>query len=123
MDAAHPVELDNETQSDHLTTLESGETPTLDDGESPTIKALLAAKAARDDAEFNLVVARMPSDHRIKVNGIHYVLYDPYRPRKSKRRAWYFQSDQAQELICTTKGDLSVLRHFTNIAADLYIFI
>jgi hypothetical protein len=67
MDAAHPVELDNETQSDHLTTLESGETPTLDDGESPTIKALLAAKAARDDAEFNLVVARMPSDHRIKV--------------------------------------------------------
>ena len=67
MDAAHPIELDNETESDHLTTLESGETPTLDDGESPTIKALLAAKAARDDAEFNLVVARMPSDHRIKV--------------------------------------------------------
>jgi hypothetical protein len=90
MDAAHLIKLDNETESDRLITLESGETLTLDDGESPTIKALLAAKAARDDAEFNLVVAYMPFDHKIKVNGIHYVLYDPYRPRKSKRRAWYF---------------------------------
>jgi hypothetical protein len=43
MDAAHPIELDNETENDHLTTLESGDTPTLDDGESPTIKALDAA--------------------------------------------------------------------------------
>ncbi len=123
MDAVHPIELDNETESDRLTTLESGETPTLDDGESPTIKALLAAQAAHDDAEFNLVVARMPSDHRIKVNGIHYVLYEPYRPCKSKRKAWYFKSDQAQELICTTKGDLSVPGHLTNIATNLYIFI
>ena len=67
MDAAHLIELDNETESDRLSTLESGDTPTLDDGESPTIKALEAAQAASDDAAFNLVVARMPSNHRIKV--------------------------------------------------------
>jgi hypothetical protein len=89
MNAAHPIKLDNETESDHLTTLESGDTPMLDDGKSPTIKALDAAQAAADDAAFNLVVARMPSDYRIKVRGIHYVLYDSYKPRKSKRRAWY----------------------------------
>jgi len=93
MDAAHPIELDNETESDRLTTLESSETPTLDDGESPTIKALEAAQRAADDAAFNLVVARMPSNYRLKVRGIHYVLYDLYRPRKSKRRAWYWESD------------------------------
>ena len=67
MDPAHTIELDNDTESDCLTTLESGETPTLDDSESPTIKALAAAQAATNDATFNLVVARMPSDHRVKI--------------------------------------------------------
>ncbi len=89
MDPAHPIELGNETNSDCLTTLESGDTPTLDDGESPTIKALAAAQAAHDDAAFELVVARMPSNHRIRISHVHYVLYDPYRSRKSKRKAWY----------------------------------
>jgi hypothetical protein len=40
IDPAHPIELDNETESDCLTTLESGETPTFDNGESLTIIAL-----------------------------------------------------------------------------------
>jgi hypothetical protein len=43
MDAAYPIELDNKTENDRLTTLESGETLTLDDGKSLTIKALNAA--------------------------------------------------------------------------------
>jgi hypothetical protein len=80
MDPRNPIELDNESDSDRLTTLQSGDTPTLDDGESPTIKALMAAQ---DDTTFNLVVARMPSNHRIKIGHTHYVLYDSYRPRKS----------------------------------------
>jgi hypothetical protein len=99
MDAVHPIELDKETESDQLTTLKSGDTPTLDDSVSPTIKALDAARKAADDAAFNLVVARMPSDHRIKVRGIHYVLYNPYRPRKSKRSAWYWAPVQGQEEV------------------------
>jgi hypothetical protein len=41
MDPRNPIELDNESDSDRLTTLQSGDTPTLDDGESPTIKALM----------------------------------------------------------------------------------
>jgi hypothetical protein len=86
-DAAHPIELDNKTESDHLTTLESGETFTLDNGKSPTIKALEAAQAAADNTAFNLVVARMPSNYKIKVRGIYYVLYNLYRPYKLKRRA------------------------------------
>jgi hypothetical protein len=89
IDAAHPIKLDNKTKSDRLTTLESSKTPTLDNNKSPIIKALGAIQAAADDIVFNLVVARMPSDHRIKVQGIYYVLYDLYRPCKSKRRAWY----------------------------------
>ena len=102
MDPRNLIELDNESDSDRLTTLQSGDTPTLDDGESPTIKALMAAQ---DDTTFNLVVARMPSNHRIKIGHTHYVLYDSYRPRKSNRKAWYWRGDQAQELIIwTTKG-------------------
>jgi hypothetical protein len=119
MDPAHTIELDNDTESDCLTTLESGETPTLDDSKSPTIKALVAAQATADDATFNLVVARMPSDHRVKIGHTHYVLYDPYRPRKSKRKVWYWKVDQAQELIWTSKGRAPSTPYRSR--ADLYI--
>ena len=67
MDAAYLIKLDNKTKSDRLLTLKSSNTLTLDDGESPTIKALEAAQAAFNDAAFNLVVARMPSNYKIKV--------------------------------------------------------
>ena len=67
INAAYPIELNNETKSDRLSTLESSDTLTLDDSKSPTIKALEAAQAAFNDAAFNLVVARMPSNYRIKV--------------------------------------------------------
>jgi hypothetical protein len=38
--------LNNKSDSDYLTILESGDTPTLDDSEAPSIKALNEAQAA-----------------------------------------------------------------------------
>jgi len=67
MDAAYLIKLDNKTKSDRLLTLKSSNTLTLDDGESPTIKALKAAQAASNNAAFNLVIAYMPSNYKIKV--------------------------------------------------------
>ena len=67
MDAAYLIKLDNKTKSDRLSTLESSDTLTLDNSESPTIKALKAAQAASNNAAFNLVIAYMPSNYRIKV--------------------------------------------------------
>jgi hypothetical protein len=101
MDSAHAIDVDNDSE---LTPLYSADTPPLEDGEHPPIRALAVAQQAHDDAEFDLVVARMPSDHRLRVNGINYVKYDPYRPRKSRRTVWYWLPDQATELIRTTKG-------------------
>jgi hypothetical protein len=101
MDSAHPIDVDNDSE---LTLLHTGDTLTLDDGEHPLIKALTAAQEAHDDAEFNLIVARMPLDYRLMINGIYYVKYDPYRPKKSVRTAWYWLPSQATELIRTSKG-------------------
>ena len=67
MDAAYLIKLDNKTKSDRLSTLESSDTLTLDNSESPTIKALEATQVASNNAAFNLVVARMPFNYRIKV--------------------------------------------------------
>jgi hypothetical protein len=50
-----------------LTTLESSETLILDNGESLTIKALEAGEVAANDATFNLVVAQILSNYKIKV--------------------------------------------------------
>ena len=86
MDSEHPIDVDTNSE---LTSLYTGDTSTLDDGEHPSIKALEAAQRAHDNTTFNLVVSRMPSDHRVKHNGINYVTYDPYRLKKSKRTIWY----------------------------------
>ena len=67
IDAAYLIKLDNKTENDYLITLESSDTLTLDDSESPTIKALDAAQVAADNAAFNLVIARIPFNYRIKV--------------------------------------------------------
>ena len=87
--ASHDIiDLDNILEDSHLTTLESGDTPTLDnDGESPTIHAL---NTAASDAAYDLVIGRIPQEHRLKILGIHYVNYDPYRLKRSKRTVWYF---------------------------------
>jgi hypothetical protein len=91
---------DTDTQSE-LTTLESGDTPTLPSDESPTIQALFQA---HNDTAYKLALARIPTYHRIKLKGVHYVKYNPYRSKKSKRSAWYWHKDQAEELIRTSTG-------------------
>ena len=63
-----------------LTTLVSGDTPTLPGHEQPSIRVLFEA---HDDATYDLAVARIPRDHRVQVNGIWYVRYEPYRHRRS----------------------------------------
>ncbi len=108
--ASHDIiDLNNISEDSHLTTLESGDTPTLNnDGESPTIHAL---NIAASDAAYDLVIGRIPQEHRLKILGIHYVDYDPYYPKRSKRTAWYFGQAQAQELICTSKGNFYYYNH------------
>lgn len=93
-----------------LTTLCSGDTPTLPGQEQPSIRALFEA---HDDAAYNLAVAQIPRDHRIQVRGIWYVRYEPYRHRRSRRSAWYWDKEQAEELIRTSKG-----KHFLAIYMD-----
>jgi hypothetical protein len=88
-----------------LTTLVSGDTPTLPGQEQPSIRALFEA---HDDAAYDLAVAQIPRDHRVQVKGIWYVRYEPYRHRRSRRSAWYWAKEQAEELIRTSKGKYSL---------------
>lgn len=103
MTSLDPIDVDNSSESSTLTTLESGDTPTLFADELPTIQALLSTK---DDAAYEHLCASIPRAHRVKIKGIHYIRYDPYRSKKSKRNAWYWQKDQAEELIQISKGRL-----------------
>ena len=94
---------DNDSE---LTTLHSGETTTLPGDEAPTIQALFNAA---DDAAYTLAVAKIPTDHRVRYHGVHYVLYEPYRSTRSKRGAWYWNNDQAVEMIRTSKSKFYLL--------------
>ncbi|KAF5120944.1 putative AC transposase [Metarhizium anisopliae] len=77
--------------SSELTTLFTGDTPTLPGQEQPSIRALFEA---HDDAAYDLAVAQIPRDHRVQqVKGIW-----------SRRSAWYWAKEQAEELIRTSKG-------------------
>lgn len=93
------IDLDADDTQSELTSLHSGETPTLPGDEAPTIKALADAAT---EAEYQLCVDKIPRNHKTKIGGILYVQYEPYRPRKSKRTAWYWE--QGEELIRTNKG-------------------
>jgi hypothetical protein len=95
------------SESSTLTTLESGDTPTLESDEAPTIQALMTAC---DTAEYDLIVAKIPKEHRVKIAGLHYVLYDPYRPKKSKKTAWYWgNGSQGIEVIRTSQSMVYIL--------------
>lgn len=100
IDMSSTIGFDTDSQSE-LTTLESEDTPTVLNDESPTIQALLTAC---DDAAYSLIVARIPREHRLKLHGIHYIRYEPYRSKKSKRSAWYWHPTQGEELIQTSQG-------------------
>ena len=75
------LDPDDDAQSE-LTSLYSGETPTLPADEAPTIKALLNAV---NDSEYDLYIAQILRDHKLRINSVTYVKYDLYRLRKSKR--------------------------------------
>jgi hypothetical protein len=101
---ASVVGPDSDNNSE-LTTLVSGDTPTLPGQEQPSIRALFEA---HDDAAYDLAVVQIPRDHRVQVKGIWYVRYEPYRQRRSRRSAWYWAKEQAEELIRTSKGKYSL---------------
>ena len=95
------IDLDADDAQSELTSLHSGETPTLPGDEAPTIKAL---EIAATDAEYDLLVAQIPREHKIRIRGTTFIKYNPYRPRKSRRKAWYWDKEQGEEIICTKKG-------------------
>ena len=76
------LDTDDDAQSE-LTSAHSGETLTLLGDEAPIIKAL---ETATTDAEYDLLVAQILREHKIKINGITYIKYALYRHRKSKRK-------------------------------------
>ena len=103
------INLDaNDDAQSELTSAHSSETPTLPSDEAPTIKAL---ETAATDAEYNLLIAQILREHKIKINGITYIKYALYRHRKSKRKVWYWDAKQAEEVIYTKKGGV-----FTSIS-------
>ena len=101
MSTTDNMDIDINDDDSILTPLESGDTPTLPADEEPTIQALTEAK---DEATYNHVLATIPREHKIKVKGIQYIRYEPYRKKKSKKTAWYWNPDQAEELIRVTPG-------------------
>jgi hypothetical protein len=97
--------------SSELTALVSGDTPTLPGQEQPSIRALYEA---HDDVAYDLAVAQIPREHRLQAKGIWYVRYEPYRNRRSRRSAWYWAKEQAEELIRTSKGKCLVTIQMDN---------
>jgi hypothetical protein len=111
--ALDPIDVDAQSDDSHLTTAVSGETPTLPSGEAPQIKAL---EEAADDAAYELLYAQIPQINKTTVAGIRYIYLDPYRTKKSKRKAWYWKPEHGVELVRVTKGTLI----FTPLISALY---
>jgi len=76
------LDTDDDTQSE-LTSTHSSETLTLFGDEAPTIKAL---ETVATDAEYDLLIAQILREHKIKINSITYIKYALYRHRKLKRK-------------------------------------
>ena len=95
------VDIDMTTESD-LTTL-SELTPTNPGDEPAEIRALVPAV---DDAAFNLAYNQLPRDQRVKIGGISFAKYEPLRGTKSQKRAWYWDREQAEELLRATPGNM-----------------
>ena len=76
------LDADDDAQSE-LTSAHSGETLTLFSDKALIIKAL---ETVATDAEYDLLVAQILREHKIKINGITYIKYALYQHRKSKRK-------------------------------------
>ena len=72
----------NNAQSE-LTSLHSSKTPTLPSNKAPTIRAL---ETAATNAEYNLLVAQIPREYKIQIHSTTFIKYNPYQPRKSRRK-------------------------------------
>lgn len=83
-----------------LTTAISGQTPTDPFGEEPTLQALIKAK---NNAEFNLLIATIPREHKIIIRNQVFVRTEAYKVRKSRKTAWYWV-DHGEELIGAFRG-------------------
>ena len=68
------LDLNNNAQSE-LTSLYSGEILTLPADEALIIKALLNAV---NDSEYDLYIAQILRDHKLRINSVIYVKYDLY---------------------------------------------
>ena len=95
------MDVDTTSENSALTTVISGETPTDLFNEAPTLRALNDAK---DDAAYEVLVASIPSRNKCQYGRINYVKVEPYRTKKSKKTAWYWNPALAEELIRTSKG-------------------
>ena len=95
-----PIEFDDEDDSE-LSILNSEDVLTLDG--DPSLKALQEAKT---DAEYDLIVAQLPHDKKIKIGGIQFVRFTTFQKKNQKKRAWFWK--HGEELVRTTKGKLSL---------------
>ena len=86
------MEVDTTSENSALTTVISGETPTD------------LFNDAKDDAAYEVLVASIPSRNKCQCGRINYVKVEPYRTKKSKKTAWYWNPALAEELIRTSKG-------------------
>lgn len=102
-----PIELDDADSSSILTSHKTGETPTDPfNNEAPEIRALMAAKAK---AEYQEALGRIPRAHRKRIGSQWYVIYDYYRQRNEKKRSWYWNTDQGEELLKVSEGLIYIL--------------
>jgi hypothetical protein len=71
------IDLDTDNAQSELTSAHSGETLTLPGDKAPTIKAL---DLAATDAAYDLLVAQIPREHKVRIRGVTYIKYALYRP-------------------------------------------
>lgn len=62
---------------------------------------------AADDATFDAIYARVPDEHKARIDGVWYVKYDPYRKGPSKNSKWFTKVPHAEDWIRATKGTTS----------------
>jgi hypothetical protein len=110
---ARPLDLTEDDNSD-LTSLDD-QTPTFPGDEAPQLKAI---ENAADEAVAALAYARFPKEHRKRIRGIDYVLYDPYRPKKAKKSGWYWDRKQAIELVRVTGGKLLFIKYILKLYSN-----
>lgn len=102
MGTQDPIDVDMLTESG-LSSL-SDLTPTNPFAEPLELGDLIGAVHAANDSAYELAYQRLPATARVTINGIKYARFEPLRGPKAKKRAWYWDEGQAEELLRFTKG-------------------